>query len=189
MCMLSTIKICFQQICHCCLVDHPVSPIKNFYDVEEKIITHEQNPRVRLEAFTAVTMKNVFCDVALCRSCVDRCFGGTYRLHLQGNKIRERSTRVGRWVQTEPPVENNQHCKNWTEWERECRPYEKSAEELGGVCWVCVEGQRQVAEYCPEISVCRSEVGKNPGLLSEQYPSSYGARWRGCIGFRSLVAL
>jgi hypothetical protein len=30
-------------------------------------------------------MKNaVFCDVASCRYCVNRRFGGTYRLHLQG---------------------------------------------------------------------------------------------------------
>jgi hypothetical protein len=40
---------------------------------------------VRFEFFTAVTMKNaVFWDVAPCRSCVNRLFGGTYRLHLQG---------------------------------------------------------------------------------------------------------
>jgi hypothetical protein len=32
-------------------------------------------------------MKNaVFWDVAPCTSCVNRCFGGTYRLHLQGIK-------------------------------------------------------------------------------------------------------
>jgi hypothetical protein len=41
----------------------------------------------RFEAFTAVTMKDiVFWDVALCRSCVNGRFGGTYRLHLQGRK-------------------------------------------------------------------------------------------------------
>jgi hypothetical protein len=40
---------------------------------------------VRFEAFTAVTMKNaVIWDVTLCRFCVNRRFGGTYRLHLQG---------------------------------------------------------------------------------------------------------
>jgi hypothetical protein len=40
---------------------------------------------VRFEVFTAVTMKKaVFLDVALCRSGVNRRFGGTYRLHLQG---------------------------------------------------------------------------------------------------------
>jgi hypothetical protein len=45
---------------------------------------------VRFEAFTAVTMKNVvFWDVALCRNWVDRRFGATYRLHLQGGMIRE----------------------------------------------------------------------------------------------------
>jgi hypothetical protein len=39
-----------------------------------------------------VTMKNaVFWDVALCRSCENRRFGGKYHLHLQGRKIRERN--------------------------------------------------------------------------------------------------
>jgi hypothetical protein len=42
------------------------------------------SPFVRFEAFTAVTMKNVvFWVVALCRSCVNRCFGGTFCLHLR----------------------------------------------------------------------------------------------------------
>jgi hypothetical protein len=55
---------------------------------------------VRFEVFTAVTMKNaVFWDVAPCRSCVTRRFGGTYHLHLQGRKIRERGTSVSRWLQ------------------------------------------------------------------------------------------
>jgi hypothetical protein len=50
---------------------------------------------VRFEVFTAVTMKNaVFWDVVTCRSCVNRRFGGTYRLHLYGRKIRERGTNV-----------------------------------------------------------------------------------------------
>jgi hypothetical protein len=40
---------------------------------------------VRFEVFTAVTMKKaVFWDVAPCRSGVNRRFGGTYRLHIQG---------------------------------------------------------------------------------------------------------
>jgi hypothetical protein len=38
-------------------------------------------------------MKNVvFWDVSLCRSCVNWRFGGKYRLHVQGRKIRERGT-------------------------------------------------------------------------------------------------
>jgi hypothetical protein len=42
-------------------------------------------------------MKNsVFWDVALCKSCVNRRFGGTDRLHLQGIQIRERGTSVSR---------------------------------------------------------------------------------------------
>jgi hypothetical protein len=43
---------------------------------------------VRCEVFTAVTMKiAVFWDVAPCRHCVNRRFGGTYRLHLQGRNL------------------------------------------------------------------------------------------------------
>jgi hypothetical protein len=48
-----------------------------------------------------ITIKNaVFWDVAPCRSCVNRRFGGKYRLHLQGRKIRERGTSVSRWLQS-----------------------------------------------------------------------------------------
>jgi hypothetical protein len=40
---------------------------------------------VRFEVFTAVTMNNaVFWDVAPCRCFVNRRFGGTYHLHIQG---------------------------------------------------------------------------------------------------------
>jgi hypothetical protein len=35
-----------------------------------------------------------------------------YRLHLQCRRIRERGTSVSRWLQTEPPVGNNQLYKN-----------------------------------------------------------------------------
>jgi hypothetical protein len=46
-------------------------------------------------------MKNaVFWDVVSCRSCVNQRFGGTYRLHLQGRKIRERGIGVSRWLQS-----------------------------------------------------------------------------------------
>jgi hypothetical protein len=52
---------------------------------------------VRSEVFTAVTMKNaVSWDMASCSSCVKRRFGGTYRLHLQSTKIRERESSVSR---------------------------------------------------------------------------------------------
>jgi hypothetical protein len=47
-------------------------------------------------------LKNVvFWDVALCRSCINRRFGGTYRLHLQGRRIRERGSSVSKWLHTE----------------------------------------------------------------------------------------
>jgi hypothetical protein len=58
---------------------------------------------IRFEVFMAVTVKNaVFWDVASCRSCVSRRFGRNYRLYLHGMKIRERVTRVSRWLQSEP---------------------------------------------------------------------------------------
>jgi hypothetical protein len=61
---------------------------------------------VTSEVFMAVTMKNVvFWDVAPCRFCVNRCFGGTYHFHLRGREIRERGTSVNRWLQT-----NISHC-------------------------------------------------------------------------------
>jgi hypothetical protein len=57
---------------------------------------------VRFEVFTAATMKNAdFWDVALCRSCVNRRFGGMYRLHVHGRKTRELGTSVSRWLQSE----------------------------------------------------------------------------------------
>jgi hypothetical protein len=44
-----------------------------------------------------VTMNSVvFLDLAPCRTCVNRRFGGMYRLHLQGRKIRERGTSLRR---------------------------------------------------------------------------------------------
>jgi hypothetical protein len=44
-------------------------------------------------------LKNaVYLDVAPCRSCVNRRFGGTYSLHLHGRKIREKGSRVSRWL-------------------------------------------------------------------------------------------
>jgi hypothetical protein len=58
---------------------------------------------VRFEVFTAVTMKKAgFWDVAPCRNGVNRRFGGTYRLHLQGRReiirksSREASVRDGK---------------------------------------------------------------------------------------------
>jgi hypothetical protein len=43
---------------------------------------------VRFEVFTAVTMKNgIFWVVTPCGSCKNRCFGGTWRLLHQDDKI------------------------------------------------------------------------------------------------------
>jgi hypothetical protein len=53
------------------------------------MVTHINldNILTRFEVFTAVTMKKaVFWDVAPFRYGVNRRFGGTYRLHLQGRR-------------------------------------------------------------------------------------------------------
>jgi hypothetical protein len=66
-------------------------PTNPFTPVSEAFSSNEQIP----------CKKNaVFWSVAPCRcSGLNRCFGGSYRLHLQGRKIRERRTSVSRWLQ------------------------------------------------------------------------------------------
>jgi hypothetical protein len=44
-------------------------------------------------------------------SCVNRRFGGKYRLHLQGRKIRKRGTSVSRWQQTELSLTRGRACR------------------------------------------------------------------------------
>jgi hypothetical protein len=52
-----------------------------------------------------LSMKNdVVWNVAQGWSCVNRRFGGTYRLHLQGRKIRERGSSLSRWLSLQPPT-------------------------------------------------------------------------------------
>jgi hypothetical protein len=62
------------------------------------ILMETNREDVGFEVFTAVTMKNaVFWGVAPCRcGRLNRRFGGSYRLRLQGRKIRERRTSVSR---------------------------------------------------------------------------------------------
>jgi hypothetical protein len=67
-------------------------------------------------------MKNVvFWDVAPCTSGVNRRFGGNYRLHLQGRKIRKRGTSVSRWLQTECQSKTTSYIRierlgEWATW-------------------------------------------------------------------------
>jgi hypothetical protein len=58
--------------------------------------------------FICLLKKAVFWDVAPCRYCVNRCFGGTYLLNLQGitqEEIRERTSvsRYNRLLRYVPP--------------------------------------------------------------------------------------
>jgi hypothetical protein len=55
-------------------------------------------------------MKNVvFRDVAPYRHYVKWRLGGTYRLHFQGIKIRERESTVSRWMQTSDSICSHLH--------------------------------------------------------------------------------
>jgi hypothetical protein len=55
-----------------------------------KIISLEEKEEfVKFEVFTAVTIKNaIFWNVTSCGSCKNQHFGGMYRLHHLGDKIR-----------------------------------------------------------------------------------------------------
>jgi hypothetical protein len=54
--------------------------------------------RIWMWKYLELWRNSVFWDVAPCRFCVNRRFGGRYRLHFQGRKIRERGTGVSRWL-------------------------------------------------------------------------------------------
>jgi hypothetical protein len=83
----------FCDVTSCNLVYLPVS-VRNVskhlpdYTVSKKICLHTRY----------LSNNAVFWDVAPCISCLNRRFGGKYRLHLQGRKIRERGTSVSRWL-------------------------------------------------------------------------------------------
>jgi hypothetical protein len=50
---------------------------------------------LRFEVFTAVTMSNaIFWEVVPCGYCKNQHFGGTYRLHHQGDKNRRTRNNV-----------------------------------------------------------------------------------------------
>jgi hypothetical protein len=87
-----------------------------------------------------------------------------YRLHLQGRKIRERGTSVSRWLQTEPPVGNNQLYKN--RGRGRVGYLEKSIERRGegSVVKVMQAGSRGMSGSCKGIG---RGWGKNTRLLSE----------------------
>jgi hypothetical protein len=81
-CKLPWLSVAFLKfILNCYILE-----IAFFYEFYEKFVI--------LTWFWDVWLKNaVFWDVASRRSCVNRCFGGTYYLHLQGRKIRERGSK------------------------------------------------------------------------------------------------
>jgi hypothetical protein len=62
--------------------------------VEPASVTGKENEKqVVYSDGNIFLLKNaVFWDVAPCRSCVNRCFGGTYRLLLLGSKIASNSS-------------------------------------------------------------------------------------------------
>jgi hypothetical protein len=69
--------------------------------LSESNVTNQWLNSVLVNRDKQLYLKNaVFLDVAPYRSCVNRRFEETYRLHLQGRKIRESGTSVSRWLQT-----------------------------------------------------------------------------------------
>jgi hypothetical protein len=51
------------------------------------------------EVPTAVVLKiTIFWDISQCSPYMNRCFGGTYHLHLQGRKSAEQETSESRWL-------------------------------------------------------------------------------------------
>jgi hypothetical protein len=75
------------------------------YNFVPKLYTHRNMNCMNIWGASKVSellnkiMNAIFWDVAQCRSCVSRRFGGTYHLHLQGRNIRVRVTSVSRWLQ------------------------------------------------------------------------------------------
>jgi hypothetical protein len=71
---------------------------------KSNVNTHlPDNPKFIMPQMNMFLKNAVFWDVALCRSCVNRRFGETYHLHLQGRKIRELSV-FDRSVSPQPPA-------------------------------------------------------------------------------------
>jgi hypothetical protein len=92
-------NLMFQSV-EACLLHH----IPNFppgFILLAPDVAREENV-INFASYTnKIKIKNaVFWDVWLCRSSVNRRFGGTYRLHLQGRKIREWGASLSRWLQT-----------------------------------------------------------------------------------------
>jgi hypothetical protein len=67
-------------------------PINFMGDLQVLAYTFQDNSmNVGFEVLTAVVMKTViFLDIAPCSPYINRSFGGTYHLHLQGRKSAER---------------------------------------------------------------------------------------------------
>jgi hypothetical protein len=88
---------------------------------------------IRFEVFTEVAVKNdVSCDVTLCRSCVNLRFGGTYRLHLQGRKIREQGTSVSKCSHILTLVPRSRIFLPWR-WRRYLPPKRRFTQDLHSV--------------------------------------------------------
>jgi hypothetical protein len=72
---------------YCLLLCQTVKQAIEMVHLQECLIHKHYDIYVGFEVFTAVTMKNVvFRDVALCGFFINRRFGGTCRLHLQGGR-------------------------------------------------------------------------------------------------------
>jgi hypothetical protein len=133
-----------------------------------------------------MTMKNaVFWDVVPWRSCMNRRFGGTYSLHLQGRKIRERATSVSRWLKiAEDGILHSHRCENLKSYTNSSASPSRYTSFCRQVLWTevtfnnflfspgCVPlklrliTRRRSKESVTEIPICRNFVSSFPYLLS-----------------------
>jgi hypothetical protein len=79
----------YHPIYICILSTWPLhTTVVNYYTVFSLAARFNHTGHVRFDVFMAVTMTNaIFRDVAPCTFCVNRCFGGTYHLHLRGEWV------------------------------------------------------------------------------------------------------
>jgi hypothetical protein len=78
-------------------------------------ITEDNGNYVGFEVLTAVVMKSyIFWDITSCSPIkVNRRFGGTYRLHLQGRRITKQKTSVKAGGKQSPPRKDCHLLSSW----------------------------------------------------------------------------
>jgi hypothetical protein len=99
--------------------------------------------------------------MAPCRSCVNRRFGGTYRLHLQGRNICQRGSSVCRLLQTDSAT-----CSpGLSTWSLQTLP-------LSSIDFPCVHSPSLPPTHCSYIAECFRLVAQSASHLPTLIPRS-----------------